>query len=150
MYKPEGDPIQIRYFERRAQEIVGSGLSSCRPRSPRCMPRERRLALIERLGGCGMLDRYHLFTQRAPTLQRGQPRSAQNRSRFNGWELPQSTLSGHSSHATATGRNAPYLRFAILGGIDPTGGKLSFYNQGTQSPWVLIGAILPPSHLTPL
>ena len=61
MYKPEGDPIQIRYFERRAQEIVGSGLSSCRQRSPRGMPRERRLALIERLGAWGMLDRYHLF-----------------------------------------------------------------------------------------
>jgi predicted RNA polymerase sigma factor len=25
------------------------------------MPRERRLALIERLGAWGMLDRYHLF-----------------------------------------------------------------------------------------
>ena len=58
---------------------------------------------------------------------------------------------GHSAFAPGAALAAPYLpSFAILVGIDPAGGKLSFYDQGTQSPWVLIGATLPPSHLTPL
>jgi hypothetical protein len=59
-------------------------------------------------------------------------------------------LPGHSAFAPGAALAAPYLPFAILVGIDPAGGKLSFYDQGTQSPWVLIGATLPPSHLTPL